>query len=222
MRRRGVVAMVVCGVLVSSAPAAATPTFSRNPTRPIPGNPAERYAGRQIEAPRSYQQEVPKGCSKVKRKGVDRFISFFRKRYPSMKGAVGSRYRCENLGSGAGYSFHSDGRGLDLALHRSKPAQFKVARQLIDLLLAPDSTGEPAALARRIGIQEIIYSCGYWSASSGRFVRYFLCEERTGNATVEHRDHVHLSFTRRGAAAQSSFWRPVSSVPKAEPPAENG
>jgi hypothetical protein len=51
------------------------------------------------------------------------------------------------------------GPALDWHLDAAKPADRREAARLIDLLLAADEAGNPHALARRMGIQEIIWNC---------------------------------------------------------------
>ena len=72
--------------------------------------------------------------------------------------------------------------------------------------------GNPQALARRMGVEELIWDCGYWRAGMTQFTEYRPCYGKRGklkrkvNATIAHRDHVHIGMTRRGAAARTSFW----------------
>ena len=53
---------------------------------------------------------------------------------------------------------------MDWALDVDVPAQRREAERLIALLLAPDRLDAPQALARRMGVEEIIWDCGYWGA----------------------------------------------------------
>ncbi len=205
-------AVVATGTIATAG--AQSGFFRVGSTAPVANNPAEKYAARVIEAPRGYSQEVPSRCLKAKRSGVDRFAAWLKRN--AKRGRSGSRYRCENLGA-AGYSFHSEARALDFSLNRSNSADAREARRLLRLLLARDSAGEPAALARRMGVMEIIWDCGYWSQNREDFIPYFLCEGRVSK-TLAHRDHIHFSFTRAGAAARTSFWKKVSQVPRRPPP----
>jgi hypothetical protein len=82
----------------------------------------------------------------------------------------------------------------------------------VTLLLAPDSGGNQQALARRMGLEEIIWDCGYWSAGMTEFLEYPPCFNSHGtrrrhvDPTVAHRNHVHLGLTRAGSAKRTSFW----------------
>ena len=76
--------------------------------------------------------------------------------------------RCEKL-SRRNYSLHSEGRALDWHLDARNAADRRAGRRLIKLLLAPDRAGNPHALARRMGIQEIIWDCrAWWSGARSR------------------------------------------------------
>ena len=64
-----------------------------------------------------------------------------------------------------------------------------------------------------MGVQEIIRDCRAWWSGSDRPQRYSACYSKRGeprrhvNATVVHRDHVHIGLDRMGAAKLTSFWR---------------
>jgi hypothetical protein len=66
--------------------------------------------------------------------------------------------RCEKWGRKRA-SLHAEGRAVDWHLDAARPADRREARRLIDLLLATDAAGNAHALARRMGIQEIIWNC---------------------------------------------------------------
>jgi hypothetical protein len=120
--------------------------------------------------------------------------------------------RCEKL-SRRNYSLHSEGRALDWHLDARNAADRRAGRRLIRLLLAPDRAGNPHALARRMGLQEIIWDCRAWWSGAQQPVRYSACYSRRGkprrrvDATTAHRDHIHLGINRMGAARLTSFWR---------------
>jgi hypothetical protein len=64
-----------------------------------------------------------------------------------------------------------------------------------------------------MGIEEIIWDCGYLSIGATEFSRYSACFDKRGkrlahlDPTQAHRNHIHFGFTRRGAAGKTSFWR---------------
>ena len=79
----------------------------------------------------------------------------------SARGISWGILRCERWGKGRA-SLHAEGRAVDWHLDSARPADRREARRLIDLLLAPDVAGNTHALARRMGIQEIIWNCRSW------------------------------------------------------------
>jgi hypothetical protein len=136
--------------------------------------------------------------------------------------------RCERL-SGKNFSLHAEGRAIDWHLDARVPSDRRAADRLIRRLLAADSEGNPHALARRMGVQEIIWDCRSWFGGGWgdeqRLERYSPCYGRKGRPvkiddTTAHRDHVHLGLTRRGAKRLTSFWTrtaPPASVAEAAP-----
>jgi hypothetical protein len=119
--------------------------------------------------------------------------------------------RCELWGKGRA-SLHAEGRAVDWHLDNSRPADRREARRLIDLLLAPDAAGNEHALARRMGIQEIIWNCRTWWSGAERMEPYSACFTEKGkprknvNRTVAHRDHIHFGLSWKGARKRTSFW----------------
>jgi hypothetical protein len=129
-----------------------------------------------------------------------------------VRGVFWGSYRCEKWGKHSA-SLHAENRAIDWHLSVRSAADRRAAANLIALLLAPDRDGNPQALARRMGIEEIIWNCGYWGAGMSDFKPYSPCFTRKGKPnravddTTAHRDHVHLGMTYAGAAARTSFWR---------------
>jgi hypothetical protein len=100
-----------------------------------------------------------------------------------------------------------------LAPRRAAARRRRAARKLIGLLLATDRAGNPHALARRMGVQEIIWNCRSWWSGAERMGPCSVCFDRRGRArrhvdfTQAHRDHVHIGLSRAGAHMRTSFWR---------------
>ena len=118
--------------------------------------------------------------------------------------------RCSKL-SGRDYSLHAEGRAIDWHLSVHSAADRRAARRLILKLLASDKAGNTHALARRMGVQEIIWDCRSWWSGSDGMGRYSLCFNAKGRRvrvddTSAHRDHVHIGLNVPGARAQTSFW----------------
>ena len=172
----------------------------------LKSNPADRLA----ELPADEETYDPaRRCDPKAKPGVVRFTRWLQR---NAQGAFWGSYRCERWGKGSA-SLHAENRAVDWHLNASRPADKRAARKLIRLLLAPDRVGTPRALARRMGVEEIIWDCSYWGAGMAQFKPYSPCFNKHGVArkrvdkTVAHRDHIHFGLSKDGAKARTSFWR---------------
>jgi hypothetical protein len=116
--------------------------------------------------------------------------------------------RCEHL-SPHDFSVHAEGRAIDWHLDARKPQERRAAMRLIDTLLATDENGNPHALARRMGIQGIIFDCRSWWSGTDDLGEYSYCKQNAGHLdpAQAHRDHVHLELNWPGARMETSFWQ---------------
>jgi hypothetical protein len=120
--------------------------------------------------------------------------------------------RCSKL-SPHDFSVHAEGRALDWHLDAGVAAERHAALRLIEMLLATDAAGNEAALARRMGVQGLIFNCHQWFGYADQLGPYSYCYRRDGkrrkhlNRTLAHRDHVHIELNWAGAHKRTSFWR---------------
>lgn len=99
-------------------------------------------------------------------------------------------YRCARKGKDGRRDLHSEGRAVDVQIVNRAAAE-----GLIELLLADDYD-----LARRMGVQEIIYNGTVWSAANpSKLLRRY-------RGKSPHRRSVHIGLNRAGAAMRTSFW----------------
>jgi hypothetical protein len=207
-------ASFVAGALALPGPAlAADPSEPADPGKhsapallaPVAGNPADRMLSRPIDDER---YDRSRRCSKGPRAGTLALQAWLER---NARGASWGIMRCERL-SGDSFSLHADGRALDWHLDASNPADRREAKRLIALMLAPDRLGNAHALARRMGLQEIIWDCRSWWAGSAGMDSYSVCLNGAGelrrriDVTTAHRDHVHFGLSFAGAARRTSFW----------------
>ena len=203
MRRRH---LAICFALLAITPASAPAAGFPGTFAPVAHNPADRLADRPSE---SYRYDHAKRCTRAPRAGT---VALQRWLGAHARGQSWGIMRCEKL-SRRNYSLHSEGRALDWHLDARHPGDRRAGTRLIRLLLAPDRAGNPHALARRMGVQEIIWDCRAWWSGAERPVRYSPCYSRRGkprrhvDATAAHRDHIHFGLNRMGAARLTSFWR---------------
>lgn len=160
-----------------------------------------------------YAYEGATGCRKRVPPGMRAFEGWLGRNTPGESWGV---MRCEKWDRGS-FSLHSEGRAIDWRLDSGRPQERRSAMRLIRTLTMSDRNGEPNALARRMGVQGMIFDCRTWFGEVGELGRYSPCYKRNGelrddlDRTQAHRDHVHLELNRDGARKRTSFWRsPVS------------
>ena len=188
----------------SVALALIVPALATAGLRPLRGNPADRLARLPID---DYAYDYAKRCNQRPRPGA-RALERWLERH--VRGASWGIMRCEKLGRGH-YSLHAEGRAIDWRLDVHRRVERRAADRLIRLLLAPDRKGNEHALARRMGVQELIWNCRAWWSGPGGLVRYSACYDGRGRArkiddTTAHRNHVHIGMNLAGARQRTSFW----------------
>jgi hypothetical protein len=194
-------AFLACLCLSVLAAAAVATPYGR-----VAHNPADRLAARPID---DYRYDRAKHCYRRPSRGANAMVAWLGR---NARGQFWGIMRCERLSSDS-MSLHSEGRAIDWHLDVSSAADRRAARRLILTLLATDRGGNPHALARRMGVQEIIWNCRSWWSGADRMGPYSLCYTRKGklrrkvDRTLAHRDHVHIGLSRRGARMRTSFWR---------------
>jgi hypothetical protein len=137
-------------------------------------------------------------------------------------------YRCEMWGKHSA-SLHAEGRAIDWHLDAAVPSEKRAAYALIKLLLAPDKDGNPVALARRMGIQGLIFDCqSWWGDPSGELGDYSYCTGKNGkrknnlDPTQAHMNHIHIELNKLGAAMKTTFWNPKVKYPIQTPDTGTG
>jgi hypothetical protein len=128
------------------------------------------------------------------------------------RGQLWGIYRCEKWGKGS-YSVHAESRAIDWHMDARDRKDRKQAMTLIrKRLLAEDKRGNENALARRMGVQGIIFDCKQWFGYGG-LGDYSYCFKKNGkrkdnlDPTQAHIDHIHIELNKAGARGKTSFWR---------------
>jgi hypothetical protein len=82
------------------------------------------------------------------------------------------------------------------------------ATSLVNWMLATDKAGNRFAMARRLGVQYIIWDNRIWGSWDGQWADYYGCASKpsTSYDNACHRTHVHLSLSWNGALGQTTFW----------------
>ena len=202
MRRLVLIALALAAVAAPVAHAYRLPADFG----PMANNPAERFLKVPIDP---VEYDAAKRCDPKEKPGV---VAFTRWLQRNARGVFWGSYRCEKWGKGSA-SLHAENRAVDWHLDAYDRADRAYAAGLIAMLLAPDSAGNPQALARRMGVEEIIWDCSYWAAGMTQFKQYSPCFKRDGtpnrkvDRTTAHRDHIHFGMTKAAAAGRTPFWR---------------
>jgi hypothetical protein len=116
-------------------------------------------------------------------------------------------------------SGHEEGRSLDWMTNVRIPEEAAPAEAFVNWLQAPDSFGNPNAMARRMGISYIIWNGRMWRtyAPERGWTEYAKCMQparfKPAYDTTCHRNHVHMSFSWEGAYANTSFFTGRVRVP---------
>jgi hypothetical protein len=176
------------------------------PAPAVAGNPADKLLAQPIE------DSVYDGATHCAPKPHPGMIKLQRWLEANVRGVFWGSYRCEQWGKHSA-SLHAENRAIDWHLDVSNSADRRAATKLIHLLLAPDAAGNPQALARRMGVEELIWNCGYWGAGMSDFEPYAVCYTKREklrkhfDRTDAHQDHIHIGMSKAGANARTSFWR---------------
>lgn len=95
---------------------------------------------------------------------------------------------------------HGEGRALDWMNNAYTSDGLALGNAITRWLAAPDAEGRPGAMARRFGINYIIWNRQMWRAyDPGRGWAPY-------SGVSPHTDHIHLSFTWDGAYQRTSWW----------------
>jgi len=112
--------------------------------------------------------------------------------------------------SDSGTSEHKESRAFDWLLDARSDADKALAAALLEEIFAPDDTGAPHALARRMGIMYVIWNDHMYASYDGFVAKRYLSSscrsKRTCSPTLRHRDHMHISLTRQGAKGTTSWY----------------
>ena len=144
-------------------------------------------------------------CSPTEKPGAAALRKLLRKTYG--KSIASSTVRpCSRADSG-----HEEGRAVDWMTNRRVPEQKALAVAFLAWLQAPDVNGNADAMARRLGVEYVIWNNRMWRAydPARGWTQYDGClgkkkKYRVFDSTC-HRTHVHISLSWDGAYQRTSF-----------------
>jgi hypothetical protein len=173
---------------------AATPASAAVPTPP-------RSLPTAIEPLAQYVAQS--SCDPTVKPGTRALANLLSHTYPGISWA--SAYSCGTDGS---VSEHYEGRAIDWMASYRVDWQRADATSLVNWLLASDKAGNHFAMARRLGVQYIIWDNRIWGSWDGQWADYNRCSQTPSTAydNACHRTHVHLSLSWNGAMGKTTFW----------------
>ncbi len=155
-----------------------------------------------IEAYPSYQPQTR--CSPEAKPGTVRLGRWIMRKYGG--GSAGISRSCSRHST----SEHQEGRAFDWSMSATDAASRERVAQFLSRIFATDVAGNTDARARRMGVMYVIWDDQIYSAWNGYEPRPYQSSScpriRTCSPTLRHRDHVHISFTRRSARGDTSWF----------------
>ena len=140
------------------------------------------------------------GCSGGSQRGTRNLLRYLEHWWP--RGESWGIYSCRLP------SLHSEGRAIDFHLDVRNSRDRRAGHAISRFFRARDSAGVRWAMARRFGVQEIIFDCKVWGAERARegWRPYFQCDNPGANRTAKHTDHIHIGQNWRGATRRTTAW----------------
>lgn len=166
-------------------------------TAPVPASAAavDDYAG----------YDGQRTCASEVLPGTEYLLRYLVRKHP------GTRYVSTLRACTSGTSEHKDGRALDWGVDAANPEESALAEAWLEQIFATDRRGNTHALARRMGIMYVIWDDHIYRAYDNFQKRDYTSDYckvwSKCSKTTRHRDHVHVSLSRAGAAAQTTFYR---------------
>ena len=142
-------------------------------------------------------------CSPEPKVGADRIAAIIRATYEEHSDIWIPRDCNEG-----GRSEHKEGRAIDWMINQRIPEQNAQAQSFLNWLLATDENGNEFAMARRLGVMYIGWGDEIWESYTQEWSELKGCYStpQPDYDTYCHRNHIHISLSWDGAAAQTSFW----------------
>lgn len=148
-----------------------------------------------------YHSQSATGCSGGIRPGTQVLVDYLKSHFNNRSAGT---YACRTIAGSNSYSLHAEGRAVDYFLDAFDARQRSIGNKIVDSLLKRRH-GHAHTLARRLGVQEIIWNCRIWTSSRPNegMRNYNSC---SSSKTQNHQDHVHIGLAHEGAERRTSFF----------------
>jgi hypothetical protein len=157
----------------------------------------------------SYQGEH--GCRAHPMTGTKRLAAWIDKKFD------GGAARATMRACSSSVSEHQDGRAIDWSMDATRAADRAEVGRFLAAIFATDADGEEHALARRMGIMYVIWNDHMYRAygnphfAKDDYLSSSCRTKRKCSKTLRHRDHVHISLSRPGGRATTTWYERTSS-----------
>ncbi len=145
-------------------------------------------------------------CSPTDKVGTVKLASLLNATYATTWADIGISRACND----GGQSEHKEGRAIDWMQSYLVPAERAKVEAYLSWLLAPDANGNPAAMARRLGIMYMGWHDRFWASyridSGWTELKGCFSKQTPADDTYCHRDHLHMTLSWDAAAGRTSFW----------------
>lgn len=191
MRRRRKLLLVLAGLALGALAVGATakPMLDSNPAN-APGLISKKLDPSRYDGADRCVNREPRGMRKL--------IRWMKRN--TKRNTVYGTIRCDG-------GVHGTGRALDWMLDARVRREKRKAMRVINTWLARDNEGRRSALARRMGVQLVIYNCRWWQAGDRGWSPYGACSGRNPDPTQGHIDHIHIELTKPAARLRTSYWK---------------
>ena len=110
-----------------------------------------------------------------------------------------------------GASEHKDGRAIDWSMDATRAGDRAEVERFLRKLFKADSDGEEDARARRMGVMYVIWNDHMYASYRDEFapsdyLSSSCKRKRDCSKTLRHRDHVHISLSKAGGRAETSWY----------------
>jgi hypothetical protein len=110
-----------------------------------------------------------------------------------------------------GASEHKDGRAIDWTMDATRAGHRAEVDRFLRALFRADPDGEEDARARRMGVMYVIWNDHMYASYRDGFAptdyRSSSCKRKKScSKTLRHRDHVHISLSKAGGRAATSWY----------------
>jgi hypothetical protein len=167
-----------------------------------------------VDAYAPYQPQTR--CNPTAKPGTVKLAAWLQRQYRGT-GSLGISRACGH----GGVSEHKEGRAFDWGVNHASARDRAHVQDFLTRIFATDAQGNPAALARRMGIMYLLWNDHIYASYDGFTKRDYLSSscrsKRRCSDTLRHRDHVHISLSRPGGRGDTSWYHRGDPAPQPSP-----